>query len=59
MRLPALGRRALPVNCDVTSIEQIRAMFAQLDRGIRADRHTGQCGWDRVCWGAGRLSIWR
>jgi len=27
----ALGRRALPLTCDVTSIEQIRAMFAQLD----------------------------
>ncbi len=27
----ALGRRALPVNCDVTKIEQIRAMFARLD----------------------------
>ncbi|MDE2775794.1 MAG: SDR family oxidoreductase [Chloroflexota bacterium] len=30
--IAALGRRALPVNCDVTSIEQIRAMFARLDR---------------------------
>ncbi len=27
-----LGRRAHAVNCDVTSIEQIRAMFAELDR---------------------------
>lgn len=27
-----LGRRALPVICDVTSIEQIRAMFTQLDQ---------------------------
>ncbi len=27
-----LGRRAVPVRCDVTNIEQIRAMFAQLDR---------------------------
>ncbi len=30
--IAALGRRALPVDCDVTSIEQIRAMFAQLDQ---------------------------
>ena len=30
--IAALGRRALEVRCDVTSIEQIRAMFAQLDR---------------------------
>lgn len=27
-----MGRRALPVACDVTNIEQIRAMFAELDR---------------------------
>ena len=27
-----LGRRAHPVTCDVTSIQQIRAMFAELDR---------------------------
>ncbi len=27
-----MGRRALPVTCDVTNIEQIRAMFAELDR---------------------------
>ena len=30
--IAALGRRALPVECDVTSIEQIRAMFLQLDQ---------------------------
>lgn len=29
--ITAIGRRALPAICDVTSIEQIRAMFAQLD----------------------------
>lgn len=28
----SLGRRAIPVQYDVTDIEQIRAMFAQLDR---------------------------
>lgn len=28
----SMGRRALPVTCDVTSIEQIRDMFAELDR---------------------------
>ena len=27
-----LGRRAIPVTCDITDIEQIRAMFSQLDR---------------------------
>ena len=27
-----MGRRVLPVTCDVTSIEQIRAMFAELDQ---------------------------
>ncbi len=27
-----LGRRVIPVTCDITNIEQIRAMFAQLDR---------------------------
>jgi NAD(P)-dependent dehydrogenase (short-subunit alcohol dehydrogenase family) len=27
-----LGRRAVPVTCDITNIDQIRAMFAQLDR---------------------------
>lgn len=27
-----LGRRAVPVTCDITNVEQIRAMFAQLDR---------------------------
>ena len=27
-----LGRRAVPVACDITNVEQIRAMFAQLDR---------------------------
>ena len=27
-----LGRRAVPVTCDITNIEQIRAMFTQLDR---------------------------
>lgn len=30
--IEAMGRRALPVTCDVTDIEQIRAMFAQLDQ---------------------------
>ena len=29
--IEAMGRRALPVTCDVTDIKQIRAMFAQLD----------------------------
>jgi NAD(P)-dependent dehydrogenase (short-subunit alcohol dehydrogenase family) len=28
----ALGRRAIPVPCDVTDVEQIRAMFARLDQ---------------------------
>ncbi|MCY4072045.1 MAG: SDR family oxidoreductase [Chloroflexi bacterium] len=27
-----MGRRALPVTCDVTNIEEVRAMFAELDR---------------------------
>ncbi len=27
-----LGRRAVPVTCDITNVEQIRAMFAQLDK---------------------------
>ena len=27
-----MGRRVLPVTCDVTDIDQIRAMFAELDR---------------------------
>src|SRR4051794_39128273 len=27
-----LGRRAVPVTCDITNVEEIRAMFAQLDR---------------------------
>jgi len=27
-----LGRRVIPITCDVTDIEQIRALFAQLDR---------------------------
>ncbi len=27
-----MGRRVLPVTCDVTNIEQVRAMFAELDR---------------------------
>ncbi len=30
--IQTLGRRAVPVTCDITNIEQIRAMFAQLDR---------------------------
>lgn len=30
--ITALGRRAVPVTCDVSQPEQIRAMFAQLDR---------------------------
>ncbi|MCX7418374.1 MAG: SDR family NAD(P)-dependent oxidoreductase, partial [Planctomycetia bacterium] len=28
----SLGRRALPVHCNVSEPEQIRAMFAQVDR---------------------------
>ena len=31
----ALGRRAVPVRCDVSQPEQIRPMFAQLDRELR------------------------
>lgn len=31
-RIEALGRRAVPVRCDVSEPEQIRPMFAQLDR---------------------------
>ncbi len=31
-QIEALGRRALALDCDVTSIDQIRAMFATLDR---------------------------
>ena len=30
--IQSLGRRAVPVTCDITDVEQIRAMFAQLDR---------------------------
>ena len=30
--IEALGRRVLPAACDVTDIEQIRAMFARLDK---------------------------
>ena len=30
--IAALGRRAIPVTCDVSDVSQIRAMFAQLDR---------------------------
>jgi NAD(P)-dependent dehydrogenase (short-subunit alcohol dehydrogenase family) len=30
--IQGLGRRAVPVTCDITNVEQIRAMFAQLDR---------------------------
>jgi len=30
--IKALGRRAIPVTCDVSEPEQIRAMFGQLDR---------------------------
>ncbi len=30
--IQGLGRRAVPVVCDITVVEQIRAMFAQLDR---------------------------
>src|SRR5690242_12386313 len=30
--ITGLGRRALPVTCDVSEPEQIRAMFARLDR---------------------------
>ncbi len=28
----SLGRRAVPVTCDITDVQQIRAMFGQLDR---------------------------
>ncbi len=31
-QIEGLGRRVVPVSCDITNIEQIRAMFAQLDR---------------------------
>src|SRR4051812_33440126 len=31
-RITSLGRRALPVVCDVSEPAQIRALFAQLDR---------------------------
>ncbi len=31
-QIEALGRRAIALDCDVTSIDQIRAMFATLDR---------------------------
>jgi NAD(P)-dependent dehydrogenase (short-subunit alcohol dehydrogenase family) len=31
-QIEALGRRAVPVTCDVSNPDQIRAMFAQLDR---------------------------
>src|SRR3712207_6683007 len=27
-----LGRRALPVTCDVSNVEQIRIMYAQIDK---------------------------
>src|SRR5437868_2160512 len=30
--IQALGRRAIPVTCDVSQPEQIRPMFAQFDR---------------------------
>jgi NAD(P)-dependent dehydrogenase (short-subunit alcohol dehydrogenase family) len=30
--IEALGRRVIPVVCDVSNVEQIRAMYAQLDR---------------------------
>lgn len=30
--IQGLGRRAIPVTCDITDIAQIRGMFAQLDR---------------------------
>ena len=30
--IKSLGRRAIPVTCDVSAPEQIRAMFGQLDR---------------------------
>ncbi|MCC7353119.1 MAG: SDR family oxidoreductase [Anaerolineae bacterium] len=29
-----LGRRAIPVVCDVTNVDQVRAMFARLDREL-------------------------
>ena len=35
-----MGRRALPVTCDVTNIEQIRAMFAGSGSRIRRDRYS-------------------
>jgi NAD(P)-dependent dehydrogenase (short-subunit alcohol dehydrogenase family) len=31
-KIEALGRKAIPVTCDVGDIDQIRAMFARLDR---------------------------
>ncbi|MBI1282577.1 MAG: SDR family oxidoreductase [Anaerolineaceae bacterium] len=30
--IKTLGRQVVPVTCDITNVEQIRAMFAQLDR---------------------------
>src|SRR5437899_6851705 len=34
-QLMALGRRAIPVTCDVADPAQIRELFAQLDRELR------------------------
>jgi len=31
-QIEKLGRRAVPVTCNVSDLDQIRAMFAQLDR---------------------------
>src|SRR5258706_8171229 len=28
----SLGRKAIPVKCDITNVDQIRSMFAQLDK---------------------------
>lgn len=30
--IETLGRRAIPIACDITAVEQVRDMFAQLDR---------------------------
>ena len=40
--IESLGRRAIPVRCDVSDVDQVRGMFSRLDVGIRPDRRPGQ-----------------
>ena len=48
--ITGMGRRALPVTCDVSDPDQIRAMFARLDREFGRIDFLGNVAGDGVLW---------